>query len=138
MKKLYYMHPMNTYGTELESRQLERISKIFKGWEIVNPNTPEHQEGCQRVKKETGNAMPYFIELASSCHGGVALPFRDGKFGSGIWAEALAIRQNHYPVWQLTFDGQFSLLNTADDDLQLNVEETRKRIRSDDGGRKEF
>lgn len=132
MRRLYYMHPINTYDTELERQQLELISRIFLDWEVVNPNAPEHQEGYKL------NGISYFTDLAASCQGGVALPFRDGKIGSGIFKEAFSLTQNNCPVWKLTFTGRLSTLDVKDETLRLSIEETRARIRKEDGSRKDY
>lgn len=137
-KKLYYMHPISTYGTSLEDEQIELISSLFPGWVIINPNRPEHQEGYRLLEKETGNGMPYFTELAAQCQGGIMLPFRDGKIGAGVFKEAVRLIQNDCPVWELTFDGKLSKVDTLDESRKLSVEETIERIRDKDGNTKEY
>lgn len=137
--KLYYMHPVNTYGTELERQQLELISSIFPTVEIVNPNQPEHQEGYNRLRQATGDGMPYFTELASQCQAGVALPFRDGKLGAGIFKEATRLVSEDRSVWLLTFDGRLTEFNLiTDEHRRLSVEDTRKRIRNEDGSSRAY
>ena len=42
---LYFAHPVNVYGTELESNLLARIVGEFPGYDIVNPNAPQHLAG---------------------------------------------------------------------------------------------
>jgi hypothetical protein len=137
-KRLYYMHPVNTYDTELEREQLEQIAELFEDWEIVNPNQPEHQAECARLKAEGKRYMQYFVDLANSCDGGVFLPFRDGMIGAGIVKEALALVGRECPVWELTHDHCLSHFNHEDDSRFLTVDDTRARIRNPDRSPKPY
>jgi len=46
--KIYYAHPINTYGTDLEKKDLDTLSKL--GFTILNPNELIHQEGYQETE----------------------------------------------------------------------------------------
>ena len=46
-KKLYFGHPVNVYGTDLEKKLLEKIAADFPDWNIENPNQKNHQEGYE-------------------------------------------------------------------------------------------
>ncbi len=138
-KKLYYMHPINTYNTPLEQTHLRLIEQLFPHWEIVNPNTPHHIEGYANSLLKNAGPLDYFIALASTCYTGVALPFRDGMIGSGVYAEITTLRTLHRPVWILTHDNMLHSWNDEHDAHKiLTLEETRHRIRYPDGSLKPY
>lgn len=138
-QRLYYMHPVNTYGTDLERQQLEFLAKRFPGWEIVNPNTPEHDQAYNELKAKTGNGMIYFVRLAASCHGGVLLPFSDGQIGAGIWKEAMALRQRGCLVWELDHRCKLKVFcPQLNPERRLDVPATRERIRFPDGSSRPY
>lgn len=132
-KRLYFGHPINTYGTDLENHLLECISRFFAGWDIENANQKRHSEGYEHWKKMTGNGMDYFTkQVLPSCHGGVFLPFRDGKFGIGVFTEAKFYAERGLPIWAITPDGAIAPMDLSA--IQpLTVEETRSRIRTASG-----
>lgn len=146
--KVYFGHPINTYGTELEKRLLETIGNFFKAlspknpdlWIIENPNQRHHQEGCRIWREKTGNGMNYFFKcVLPECDAGIFLPFRDGKWGAGIFGEAEWLVKHGCPIWEITHDGKIRKLECLYD-IQvlcntqvLSVEETRKRIRDANG-----
>ncbi|MDO8522750.1 MAG: hypothetical protein Q7S12_00475 [bacterium] len=41
-KKLYFGHPINAYGTDLEKNLLKRISEHYPDWDLENPNQQKH------------------------------------------------------------------------------------------------
>ncbi|MFH0891477.1 MAG: hypothetical protein V1867_01720 [Candidatus Falkowbacteria bacterium] len=131
-KKLYFGHPVNVYGTDLEIKLLEKIAAHFPGWNIENPNQKNHQEGYELWKKTRGNGMDYFFqEVLSGCEGGIFLPFRDGKWGAGVFGEARYIALKGYPIWQI--DTGLIVGPTDISSMQslvLTVEETRSRVRA--------
>ena len=47
-KRLYFAHPINLYGTDLESEIISDLSGVFPKWEIVNPGEPKHEAGYRR------------------------------------------------------------------------------------------
>lgn len=130
---LYFGHPVNTYGTELEQRLMKKIYEAFPGRRIVNPNMSDHQRGYDRYKALTGCGMDYFNqEVLPSCHGGVFLAFRDGKWGAGVFKEALYYSDRGFPIWRIDPEGFIDHLVLAN--VQpLTVEETRDRIRTASG-----
>ncbi len=133
-KRLYFGHPINVYGTELERRLLARIVSGFTGWEVENPNQPRHDEGYARYKRETGNGMDYYRkEVLPACRGGVFLPFRDGAWGAGVFAEAEAIASRRGGrVWTIDPHGQVRRVDLTKVRV-LTVAETRARIRDASG-----
>ena len=133
MRKLYFGHPINVYGTELEKFLLDRISFYFDGWEIENPNQPHHHEAYQRWTKEHGNGMEYFFkEVLPKCASGVFLPFRDGALGKGVFGEAKNLFDRGCMVHLITSGGVLTSLDLNQVQV-LTVEETRARIRTPDG-----
>lgn len=93
--KVYFAHPVTSYGTQAEADVLEAIAKwIGHDTVVVNPNTEEHQTNYKnRVTEQlatnfhSANPFNYFLELAMSCNFCVFLPFDDRRIGSGVMAE---------------------------------------------------
>lgn len=92
--RCYYAHAMSLYNTPQEARDIKLLEAM--GYEVLNPNTPEHNDGCN---KRT-NPMDYFIELvALSCD---VLAFRampDGSITQGVAIEIRAAAPK--PVFEL-------------------------------------
>ena len=132
-KKIYFGHPINTYDTELESRLLQIIAGKFPEWEIENPNQEHHQLGYKAWREEIGNGMSYFFEkVLPECQAGIFLPFRDGKWGAGIYGEAQFLEDAGFSVYEITHGGIIELVKLKRVG-SLTIEETRLRIRTDDG-----
>lgn len=144
-KRLYFGHPINVYGTPLQASLLQAIASTFKGWEIVNPDGPEHSAAYQEYAKtrvdDDGKptGMGYFFEvILPTCQGGVFLPFRDGMFGKGVFGEAHWLEERSFPIWNITHLGVISPIRYLDRLLCLTREETRERIRHADGSMKPY
>lgn len=137
-RELYFGHPVNAYKTPqvpcpLEDELLRKIAEAFPAWKIVNPNEPKHQTGYEDWKATTGNGMGYFInEVMPSCHGGIFLPFRDGRWGAGVFKEAQFFENEHFPIWTITPEGFISHAR-LEGIVPLTVDETRARVRTPDG-----
>lgn len=132
--KIYFGHPINIYNTELESRLLVQISDYFPGWFIENPNKPEHQEGYGRWKEQYGNGMDYYYAVVlPTCSAGIFLPFRDGKWGAGVFGEAQFLHKINHPIFQITWNGEITIVGDLGNIPVLSIEETRKRIRKPSG-----
>lgn len=97
MQKLYFAHPVNIYGQEIEASFERLIAYSLLGSDrslIENPNQPHHQVGydkyAQRLK-ESGmghKGMRYFYdEVLPNCYGCVGVPFLDGRLGLGVAGE---------------------------------------------------
>ncbi len=128
--KLYFGHPINVYGTELEKELIETIARSFPGWQIENPNQKHHEESYQRYADSGGRGMDYYFrEVLPKCHGGIFLPFRDGKYGAGVFGEAEFLQKQGCRIWQITDTGYISRLELSAS-LALSVYETRSRIRT--------
>jgi hypothetical protein len=128
LKKIYFGHPVNVYGTDLEKFLLDTLRVAFPGREIEDPSQKHHSEGYKRA------GMDYFLkEVLPNCDGGVFLPFRDGKWGAGIFKEAKFLAERGFPIWQITPDGVMRMLPNLSQIKVLTVEETRSRIRNASG-----
>jgi len=128
MKKVYFGHPVNIYGTTAEQLLINAIQKGFPGWHIENPNQPQHGEGYQRFKVEKGNGMLYFFEeVLPQMDAGVFLPFDDGMFGAGVYKEAQFLIDARKPVYEIDQDGGLSNL-VLNETRKLSIEETRARV----------
>jgi hypothetical protein len=125
--KLYFAHPINVYDTTLEQTLLMLIEERFPGYEIVNPNAPEHTEGYR------AQGMSYFFqEVLPGCDACVLLAFPDGKIGKGVYNEAEKLHEICGVVWEILPSGEFK--TWAPNLLRcLMVSETRARIRYPDG-----
>ena len=130
MRRLYFGHPINVYDTPLEWHLIGAIvaSTEFLGWEIENPNQPKHEAGYKRT------GMSYYFEaVLPTCRGGVFLPFRDGRWGQGVFGEMKWFHDHGHPIWQITHLGHVDRLRTLPAPATiLSVEETRARIRTAD------
>lgn len=93
--KIYYAHPMTTYGSLRESRDIQIIQAHFQGSEVLNPNHPDHQAGCKYIR------MAYFTELVKICDAIVGVPFPDGEWGSGVYAEMEQMGRLKRPTYTL-------------------------------------
>lgn len=88
--RVYLAHPITSYDSPEESRAIETIRRYVGDVELVNPNLPEHQAAYLAMKdspETCGDAMRYWLDLASTCTFCVFFPFLDGRIGSGVWAE---------------------------------------------------
>ena len=79
--KIYYAHPIWTYGTKQEQRDLDLLKNIFPNGEIINPNSKENEE----LYKLQG--MELFTNLVDSCDIVVFRACPGGKIPAGIWKE---------------------------------------------------
>jgi len=137
--RLYFGHPVNTYGTELETKLLEIIIAAFPCWTIENPSEQKHRDGYLKVKNKTGNGMPYFTEqVLPKCDGGVFLTFRDNRWGAGIFNEAKTLMEKGKPAWQITPDGRVTQLTSMNSIVPLSVSETRQRVYGQNGSTKPY
>jgi hypothetical protein len=132
-KTLYFGHPINVYDTPLERSLLAMIAAVLPEWEVLNPNAPEHNAGYATAAA-SGNGMRYFLdEVLPGCDGGIFLPFRDGKWGKGVFTEAEALFGRRCPIWMIDHRGLvWSLDGLPDLSQVLTIEETRSRIRGPD------
>lgn len=93
--KVYYAHCMAIYDTPQEMRDIELLKKM--GFEILNPNTKEHQEKASKVS----NKMEYFAGLVKSCHGIVFRGLPGGVISAGVKYEIDVAKFNGIPVLEI-------------------------------------
>lgn len=132
-QKMYFGQPINVYGTELQQRLLKAIAAAFPDWDIENPDQERHSAGYRRRVDEGGRGMDYYFEeVLPGCLAGTFLPFRDGKFGTGVYAEAKCLHDHGCLIYEIDADCRITSL-LPDERRVLTVEETRKRIRNETG-----
>lgn len=144
MKKLYFAHPINTYGTPLEQRCLALISSVFPNHAIVNPSDQIHKDKVAELRKNDPkvNVMPYFKQTVAMCDELVALPFGDGMWGADVYEEAEVIEAKGEPfcrTWGID-PSRLTLysVDQLDEEKKLSIDETRARIRNPDGTTKPY
>ncbi|OGZ04876.1 MAG: hypothetical protein A3C93_03450 [Candidatus Lloydbacteria bacterium RIFCSPHIGHO2_02_FULL_54_17] len=141
MKKVYFAHPINTYGTPLEVELLALVKEKWPHHEVVNPSDQVHIDKVAELKKDDpkANVMPYFEALTASCDELVALPFADNMWGAGVWAEAEKMLAKGGWVWVIHPDSRkVTYVPKLLPELKLSVDETRARIRNPDGTSKPY
>lgn len=141
MKKVYFAHPVSSYGTLEERWVLDKLRHSSYLGEIVNPAAPEHQGEVVRIGRLTPDraeankmAMAYFLDLAAACTACVYLPFPDGMIGAGIVAEVERFLARKARVFEVQIDdgNVFWLAATEalDEKRRLGVEETHAYLRT--------
>lgn len=127
METIYFAHPVNTYGTAVETFCLELIRKKFpkSKYKILNPNGEIHQIGYKERK------MDYFFDLVKQCKIVIFLPFSDGSIGAGVYKEVECGFNNKSDIY--IFQEDFTLLKIEILPLNhLSVEQTRERIKKEE------
>ena len=117
---IYFAHPKATYGTALEAASIHTLTA--KGWDVVNPADPQHQQACGKDIQKWGS-------LANSCQALAFLPFEDGAVGAGIVHEASRVWEAGKPVWELDPSGLTAVpvSQWPGNRVLLSVEDTRAR-----------
>lgn len=132
-KRLYFGHPVNTYNTEIEKMLLHVIALHFPGHDIENPNKKHHQEGYKYYKETTGSGMNYFYELVLPfCDSGIFLPFRDGKWGAGVFGEALFFTERGQRIYEIDCRANIKMADIKSV-KSLSIPETRQRVYDHNG-----
>jgi hypothetical protein len=120
--KAYYAHCMALYNTAQERRDLQTIKEL--GWEVLNPNTPEHQAGCDAARlakpANPSAAMDYFQPLVEGCDIVVFRALPDGAIPAGVGKELQWARDAGLFILELPS----GLLRR-----KLTVDQTREYIR---------
>ena len=97
LKRPYFAHAVNIYGTPLETSAVRLIADYLgiRPEDVENPNQPHHQVGYTEYAKRPKAAdvnhkgMNYFYdEVLPLCDGCIAMPFLDGRMGIGVAGEA--------------------------------------------------
>lgn len=111
-KKVYYAHPISTYGTPVEQRDIDVLKCL--GFEVVNPNTPD-MDAAYRA-----HGMGVFKALVVSCDLLAFRAFPDGSIPAGVAQEIGIMQTENRPVIELPCG---IVART------LNVEATRETLR---------
>jgi hypothetical protein len=119
--RIYYAHPVTTYGTELESADLALLKASFPDRRVVieNPSDPLHQQGY------TKDGMPYFTRLAQQCDVTAIRCFPGGKHGAGCAAEASAAHSAGKLVLEI---GLFPTNAREVNRKAMSIKETKAKI----------
>ena len=131
--KIYFAHPINTYGTFIEYACLSLLRSLFPDAEIVNPSDEKHKQMVKALKAADpeANVMSYFLELVNGCDAVAILPFSDGMIGAGAYDEAVVGKEAGGSVWIISLD-PLSISRARDRDLhsgrKLSIEDTRARV----------
>ena len=83
MVRIYFTHPKSTYVTELEVKVIEWIKEAFKGYDIVNPNAYEIEDGRGL---EYYKSMNFFFKLIEGCDLMLTMGRSDGVMKERIYA----------------------------------------------------
>ena len=85
--KCYYAHSMFSYGSTIEEQDLQALFRM--GFEVINPNTPAIQKGCEVFMKNFGRdrVMEYFNAIVEDCQVFAFRGLPDGTILSGIATE---------------------------------------------------
>lgn len=138
--KLYFAHPKNTYNTAVERKTMEFLKRnpLFYQYDILNPNSPEHQKECKRLKDANEDYMGYFTGLVSNeCKALAMLPFGNGAVGAGIAKEAQQALDEEKPVFYINPETFLvHKVTTLEIFTILSVEETRERLKEFDAVQK--
>ncbi|RLF10457.1 MAG: hypothetical protein DRJ98_06080, partial [Thermoprotei archaeon] len=116
VKKIYYAHPVGTYGTIRERVELELISSVFPGGEVINP--------AELVGVVSHADMDEFRGHVASCD---VLVYSDvaGFVTAGVVEEVEEALRDGKPVYRLDWrTGELVEVHTIGDRLGIN--DTRK------------
>lgn len=123
MYTVYFAHPMSTYNTKREAKCIKQIKNRYPDWTILNPNDPIHHQAC----KACGGGMEYFALLVNRCDAVVALPFKDGEHGAGVYYEMNAAFQRKKTIYEIDPDEGIIKEVSLYDIRPLSISETRHR-----------
>lgn len=117
----YFAHHITDYGTEREKDAVDAI--VWHGFEVVNPNSPEHDRGY----KEKG--MEYFLGVVATCDALAFQRFEDGQIGAGVGSEIMTAVELEMPVYEIK-DDDLELVDGEEAAYDaLSVDETRALLR---------
>lgn len=107
--KIYFGHSRMLYNTDEETEAIKLMEWLINEAEIVNPNIPEHQEGCWYSidgEKLPGKEIGYFLRLTDDCDIGCFLQYYEGKWSAGSAAEANHMLKAGKKVFQINLEKQ--------------------------------
>ena len=109
--KVYYAHCMAIYNTIQEERDLYTISRF--GWEVINPNSPEHKEHWEKL------GMDYKDIIMKDAEAVVFRALPDGRIPAGVAKEIKHAIDMDIPIIELP-SGFLSRI--------ISVDETREYL----------
>lgn len=145
MASVYFAHPWNTFGTQLETELVAVIRANLRTLgdtrfvrsavslaarpddgrpvDIVNPADAEHQVGYDRA------GMDYFREeVLPRCDACAFLAFRDGAITSGVVMEVEHFIARGWPVWEVKLNGLLWRMQWLAQDRCLTHAQSRARV----------
>lgn len=142
--KMYVGRPINLFNTPQDGTLMKVLSKFFFEYDLEDPNQKKHSDGYFKYRAMKGTEYNgrivqsgmdyYFQEILPYIFSGVFVPFRDGRFGKGVFDEAEFISKKGKESYVLDFDWEnleFRGLRCFDPRETfkcLTVEETQARI----------
>jgi hypothetical protein len=105
--KIYFGHSRMTYNTEQEQLAIKFLQWLMPQATIVNPNIPEHQEGCWysiKGEKLPGKEIGYFLRLSDPCDIGCFLQYYPDKWSAGSATEVNHMFAAGKNVFQINLD----------------------------------
>ena len=99
--KCYYAHPMLSYNSTIEQKDLILLEKL--GFEVENPNQETHQKGCQDYAAKFGGdkVMDYFKLIVEDCELVAFRSMPNGEILSGVGVEVEHAININIPVIEL-------------------------------------
>ena len=98
--KIYYAHPIPTYGSDMEKRDIKFIKSFILGAEVINPSDSKIQKQFESWKKkektEEDHDMRFFKKLIEQCDG---LIFRGNT--SGVRYEIAKANEFGIPIMDI-------------------------------------
>ena len=107
--KIYFGHSRMTYNTDAEEKAIKLLEWLMPESEIVNPNIPEHQEGCWysiEGEKLPGKEIGYFLRLSDPCDIGCFLQYYPDKWSAGSATEVNYMIESGKRVFQIKLEKQ--------------------------------
>lgn len=117
---VYYAHPMSLYDKPIEALDIETLERL--GYTVLNPNKPEIQAFCQRLKTEglADQIMEQvFKPKVIACDLLAFRAFPDGSISAGVALEIVYAKSVGMPIIELP---------TGIVRRTLSIEETREML----------
>ncbi len=139
--RIYFAHPINSYGQDVERRCLAVLHKRFAGCEIVNPNLPEHERGYREAQtvSQSGSGLAYYTEqVIPTCRALAFLAFPDGLVSSGCATEIECAWHLMLPIYEIDVAGDRLIAELTEDGVAgvlrraMTRAETKLRVRFPD------
>lgn len=110
MRKVYYAHSINDYGTEKEKRELDNIYRHFNDTVlVVNPN------GCVPQNREEKDIMEMCFNIVANCNYLVFSALDDdGTIGLGVYNEIELALSFYMPVYYMANENCFIRVDECD------------------------